>query len=63
MGLSGINHWEYSCFVKYTEESVDRLGRFLFINADVFSGFREALSVFSGPKSILDDPSISIKNE
>ena len=63
MGFSGIDHWEYSCLVKYTENSIDRSGKFIFVNTGAFSDFRDALSVFCGPKCRPLGPSINVESD
>ena len=63
MGLKGCDYWEYYCLVKYTENNIDKSGKFLFVNTGAFSDFENALSVFCGPKCRPIGPSITIESE
>ena len=61
LGLSGWDHWEYTCQVFYNENSQAQFGTFIFINEGAYRGFVRALKGFCGSECRPIGPSYKIE--
>ena len=61
LGLSGIDHWEYTCLVFYTENSKEQFGTFMFVNEGAYRAFVRALEGFCGSTCRPIGPSFKVE--